>query len=367
VSNETLLETVLASALRDKTSNEWWEERGWDALRLFAKWFSGEKRFENLEPIPIDEPLTERRARLAAVLRLPTRKGWIPACYCYAGSAWDGPASFDDFFATIPDRSILLPSEKWPSLFDGDRDKWKRMLRWAGVSWEPKLLHYHSTDGASFCGSPDNPFVPISWPYWEKYCAHLRPESFDRRSSFCPEPKLTEQWALEFFPESFGTANEHTLSLMRPLTHLVNSRAHHMRYSYSGRDNDRKNGSVESLAYFQIHRHEWLRAKPSVLFPDPTSAPDATYMPGKSLYRMQLEAMKTQSGRCTNAFLPSKSVRLGCGTNLSQESLARDGTRKRSGAKSSSSDRERFTISTNHTSMLPVRNWCATFQSSYCG
>jgi len=286
VSNETLLETVLASALRDKTSNEWWEERGWDALRLFAKWFSGEKRFENLEPIPIDEPLTERRARLAAVLRLPTRKGWIPACYCYAGSAWDGPASFDDFFATIPDRSILLPSEKWPSLFDGDRDKWKRMLRWAGVSWEPKLLHYHSTDGASFCGSPDNPFVPISWPYWEKYCAHLRPESFDRRSSFCPEPKLTEQWALEFFPESFGTANEHTLSLMRPLTHLVNSRAHHMRYSYSGRDNDRKNGSVESLAYFQIHRHEWLRAKPSVLFPDPTSAPDATYMPGKSLYRL---------------------------------------------------------------------------------
>ncbi len=286
VSDRTLLERVLASALRDKTTDEWWERCGWEALRLFAKWSSNQEPFEKIEPIPMDfaEPSEERRAQLAAVLRLPTDKGWIAASQCYAGSGWDGPSSFDHFFATIPNRGILLSPDKWPTYCDEERDKWKRMLRWAGVSWEPKLLRYEASEGASFYESPDNPFAPFSWNYWDKYCTTLEPESFDRRCSFTRDPKLTVQWALEFFPECLaGNASAAVLRLIRPLVRQVNGKASHMNYKFSGRGNDRRTGRVESLAFYQIHRHQWLKAKPSVLFPDPTSAPDATYLPGKSL------------------------------------------------------------------------------------
>ena len=308
--SKTLLESVLVSAIHDKSSEQWWAEHGCDVLSMFAKWYYAKEQFADIDPMPLStgEPSTDYRTRLAAALRLPTGKGWIPACQCYAGSAWGGPASFDDFFDKIQERGVLLPSEKWHSLFNLDHDKWKQMLRWVGVSWEPKLLHYQSSDGIAFHRSPTNPFSAHEWTYWESYCDGLNPGDFDRRGSFHRNPKLTEQWALEYFPQCVAkNVDETTLPLMRPLTRLVKSEAASMCYRYDGRGDNQEAGYVESLAHYQLHHHKWLPAKPSVIFPESISAPDETYMPHKSLCGLLPEITVTikddQGGRDLASFL----------------------------------------------------------------
>jgi hypothetical protein len=182
------------------------------------------------------------------------------------------------------------------------------MLRWAGVSWEPKLLHFESFPGVSFRDSPGNPWSNRNWHYWENYSDSLAPEPFHQQSSFSRDPKLKKQCALEFFPECLGKiVNTDTLTLIRPLIRDVNNKRCSMHYTYNGRGNDRKNGYVESLAYYQVHKTPWLAAKPSVLFPEANAAPCAAYMPRKSLYgllpEIDVAITDDQEGRDLASFL----------------------------------------------------------------
>ena len=96
----------------------------------------------------IDDPHRRRskaeilRDQTAKVVRLPTDKGWLPAADCYAGEAWCGPGAFDRYFAGARDRGVLLSFEDWPASVKGgetDQDQWRGLLRWVGVSWEPKV------------------------------------------------------------------------------------------------------------------------------------------------------------------------------------------------------------------------------------
>ena len=114
-----------------------WQRLGFRVLQIFSLWES-RHNFDRTEPWIKGEE--GRRDRLATVLRLPTDKGWLPAIDCFAGKDWDGPEAFDEFFKERKRSGIVQSFEKWPKyLQKTDKETWKGLLRWLGVSWEPKV------------------------------------------------------------------------------------------------------------------------------------------------------------------------------------------------------------------------------------
>ena len=122
-----------------------WKQRGFQVLKTFSLWES-QRGFDRAEPWIRGEE--DRRNRLSAALHLPTDKGWLPAIDCFAGKDWDGPEAFDEFFKEREEFGIVQPFEEWPKyLQKTDKDKWKGLLRWIGVSWEPKVCQTHKSQG----------------------------------------------------------------------------------------------------------------------------------------------------------------------------------------------------------------------------
>lgn len=124
-----------------------WNVGGWGVLGQVLRW-SGEHEFSSVQPW-IEDPDSRRskeeklRGKTSKTLSLPTDKGWLPAADCYAGEAWGGPEAFDRYFGDVGGRGVLRPLKEWPETIrkEAGQDQWKALLRWAGVSWEPKVRH----------------------------------------------------------------------------------------------------------------------------------------------------------------------------------------------------------------------------------
>ena len=130
------LDRVLIPVVEKWTIQEW-KRRGFDVLELLARWESQHK-FDQTEPCIKGEE--GRRNTLATVLHLPTDKGWLPAIDCFAGKNWDGPEAFDEFFKNAKGSGVVQSFQEWPDdLQEVGKDKWEDLLRWIGVSWEPKV------------------------------------------------------------------------------------------------------------------------------------------------------------------------------------------------------------------------------------
>ena len=133
---EHYLDWVLIPVVK-KWSPQEWKQRGFDALKLLAHW-EYQHNFDQIEPCVKGEE--DRQNTLATALHLPTDKGWLPAIDCFAGKSWDGPEAFDEFFKDQNESGIVQSFEEWPDdLRETDQSKWKSLLRWIGVSWEPKV------------------------------------------------------------------------------------------------------------------------------------------------------------------------------------------------------------------------------------
>ncbi len=130
------LDQVLIPIVKKWTPQEW-EQQGFHALELLARWES-QHQFDQVEPWIQGEE--GRRDTLSTSFRLPTDKGWLPAINCFVGKKWDGPEAFDEFFKEREGYGIVQAFEKWPNaLREIDKNKWIGLLRWVGVSWEPKV------------------------------------------------------------------------------------------------------------------------------------------------------------------------------------------------------------------------------------
>ncbi|MYC15944.1 MAG: hypothetical protein F4Y39_19640, partial [Gemmatimonadetes bacterium] len=132
-----------------------WKTNGWRALLQVLSW-SPSRKFAEVPPLLENPNGTQRekqRAKMAKALCLPTDKGWLPAADCYAGEDWGGPPVFDRFFASVRDRGLVLPFHRWPNQIrkGTKKDQWKALLRWVGVSWEPKV-RYIGVDLTRFGG-----------------------------------------------------------------------------------------------------------------------------------------------------------------------------------------------------------------------
>lgn len=133
-SSEDWIRHSLAPALGQWTGDDW-QEHGFEALELIERW--GELE-DVARPPFVEKPNGDRvRAALAAVAKVPTRQGWVPAQHSYAGRELGAPGELAAYFRAVPDRHVVGAPQKALSLFGPKR--WRVLLRYLGVSWEPKV------------------------------------------------------------------------------------------------------------------------------------------------------------------------------------------------------------------------------------
>ena len=247
-----------------KWDGERWQTDGWRALRQVLSW-SSISEFEKVSPWvePVDGNQAEKqRARVVETLRLPTDKGWLPAADCYAGEAWGGPAAFDKFFRNIDERGIVLPFSEWHDSIRNktNEEQWKPLLRWAGVSWEPKVRHVK--DRQFYSDLPSN------------YKGSIRGM---KSSGFCKY-----NWKNEFFPECIQDDEDKPTDVIRKMLPLVKA-VKDREVAYRPSSRHRNNSYCENFAYYQLRHEYWLPCKPALLHDGVCVAPREAILPGKGL------------------------------------------------------------------------------------
>ena len=256
-----LLHRALVPQLRTHQDSGWWEAHGVEALSLCLRWYETDEKA--ITPVMSNDS----RQGLAAALHVPTDKGWLPAQQAYAGSAWNGPKSFDTYFQKVLDRAILAaPDDKrWGEI--KDFDKWKSLLRYAGVSWEPKL-HFDRSKK-----SDSNPLNG-----WEQYARVVL-------SALPADAVVREQWVIERWPDSLA-GEEDVALIVRSLAEAILGQSgsinFNCKYSYVYRRKEQY-GSCDSFAQFQLRHLQWLPCKPGLLHSGELAAPCDTWMPRKGI------------------------------------------------------------------------------------
>ncbi len=285
---EELLDSVLIPYLKQRIEQqEWWKKYGWEALRLYLAWCKNHS-FDDTKPMFWDN---DKQDRLAKSIHFPTDKGWMPAWKCYAGKLWEGTESFDEFFKKIPDRGILSPLENWEESFrDENRSVIKGKLRYAGVSWEPKVRKFEAKteqDEIGFEGCPKYP--PYCWKdlipdsYWEKYCKSLSPAEYDKKKEFERDGKLKKQWDIEYFPDALPPKALDRIKIIKPLAKSIMQNMQYMIFTSAKRKGDRCPSYLASFACWQLSEVAWLPCKPSLIHKDNWISPLDGYLPGKGL------------------------------------------------------------------------------------
>ncbi|MEL7739059.1 hypothetical protein AAG614_11805 [Citromicrobium bathyomarinum] len=176
---EAYLHACIAPTLGE-WSDEDWEAQGWEALERIAEWATLAE-FATMKPYVPAAKLGHARDALVAVARIPTAKTWVRARHSYARTTLGAPACFARFFKDVPGRHLCaFPGEarqRFP------RERWRALLRYLGVSWEPKIWKFGDEYNADLGEADDNAF-------WRAHSEALRYREDD--------------WFLEAFPTCLG-------------------------------------------------------------------------------------------------------------------------------------------------------------------
>ena len=191
-SEERFVKEALIPALQNK-SPEWWSGHGIEVLS-FLKHLAFEAP-ENDECPWFDE----LRQELAENVRVPTRNGsWHPAWQTYAGDGWDNPSAKRMLQSLSQSRRFELAS---PRRFPGGKSC-AGLLRYLGVSWGPKLLHFKPPRASleyvwGLQGLSRSPF-DVGVLHWKDYAECLVIPSIQRDDEELKREKnrRTACWAL---------------------------------------------------------------------------------------------------------------------------------------------------------------------------
>ena len=246
-----------------KWDDERWEADGWRALRQVLSW-SVNRKFENVLPWIKDTDGNQeekRRAQAARMLRIPIDKGWLLASDCYAGKDWDGPPTFDRFFASVKARGIVRPFQKWPNRIRKGTDKgqWKALLRWAGVSWEPKVRCVEDL--------PDHYLV-------ENYRSDSKVQAYTY---------WIRDWEIESFSEYIQNTNDEDkpARVIRTMLSLAEAvRKHKAIYMYYKEKHPYR---YANFADYQLRHEAWLPCKPALFGGGRQVAPYDAFLPGEGI------------------------------------------------------------------------------------
>ena len=267
---EHYCDRVLYPHLATWTQDEWCD-RGWVALDQFRQWYTVPKK--DVAPW-VGRSTQYRRKSAIAHLRVPTDKGWLPSADCYAGGAWDGLKAFDRYFASIRDRGLLLPWEQWPKQMRQEtaKDDWKPILRWLGVSWEPKVREMELSSDEKprpnlwRAYKDDNDIWATSWIF---------------------------NVIIEHFPHCIRDLDvaepEHTMDAVIRLARAVASQ--NARYFY------RKPKTCTTFAWYQLRNTKWLPCTRSLLHNEDRVVPTQAFMPDMGFNGMLPEVLLRGSDR----------------------------------------------------------------------
>lgn len=122
-----------------------WVIQGWSALRLVETWVAIEP-WEKVKAFVPDGSDTLRNI-LADVMRVPSGKAWVPARACYASRDIGAAPGLARAFATVEGRYRCGRPAEAKQHFTPE--KWRALLRFLGVSWEPKIQLFNRATGTS--------------------------------------------------------------------------------------------------------------------------------------------------------------------------------------------------------------------------
>ena len=251
---EHYIDWVLIPAIRGWDQQQW-KQLGYDVLKWLTVWEKPHGFNDTLPWIKDDEEHSRRR-ELATSLHLPTNKDcWLPVVDCFAGKAWDGPEAFDEFFA---DRTIL-PLEEWrEGLQEIDKDRWKGLLRWSGVSWEPKIWQ--------------TPFEVPGYPSREYYTLGGRT---------LPGGK---NYLIQDFPDCIkNVENKELIQDIFPSLFKLTESNQALRLWEGPQGGRRPRETRPSIAYKQLEKEAWLPVKPSLLESRERIPPKEAFLPDRGL------------------------------------------------------------------------------------
>ena len=264
------IDWVLIPAIKRWEQQQWeqqqWEQRGYNVLKWLEVWEKPHSFNDTLPWIKDDNDYRHQdRGNLATSLRLPTNKGWLPAIDCFAGKAWDGPEAFDEFFADREEHGMILPLEQWgEDLQKIDKDRWKGLLRWSGVSWEPKV-----------CQTPfevDHPLMR-DYPLMKDY---TRDGSYTLPGG--------KNYLIQDFPNCIKNVKSRELiqDIFPSLFKLTESNEA-LRLLAGPRGGQRGPKTLSSVASEQLKKEAWLPVKPSLLESRERIPPKEAFLPGGEL------------------------------------------------------------------------------------
>jgi hypothetical protein len=255
---EDFFKRALLPAL-SKLDDESWNGLGWEALRWCREWCETTS-FERTLPLALACVSDEyERDQLSHCLRLPTDKGWTAAGRCYADESWGASKSLKRHFSGFANRGVVRPLNTWDENA-GSLDKpdaWKSLLRFAGVSWEPKLVTMHRFPNVS----------ETEKGYRAEYLGPFNRQKFDIE--------------IELFPDCLRDEPDPLLVIRAAQRLDAAATRYPAKYL---RPHKQSSEMLETnFARYQLRAMSWLPHRGSLLYPQRTVRPDAGYLPGTGI------------------------------------------------------------------------------------
>lgn len=255
---DDMIAHCLVPALRKWVAKDW-AERGWEALETLCAWLP-DLEWAKIEPfIPGRTQLTEpARAALVDVARVPFGFNWVASADAYASGEIAGSQELAEYFRKQDGRTVVgMP----PRAKDIGKGRWKALLRYLGVSWEPKIREIDGRqDQGLLCQSR----------YWSAITeTSLRYRKCD--------------WYLDGFPDAVAHVNPARLLRMIEVLQPAVSQLSAAYIKVSGASLTHRPDPFRSCADYQLKREAYLPCRPSFTRPDTRAAPHDLYWVDRGL------------------------------------------------------------------------------------
>ncbi|MER8650977.1 hypothetical protein [Mesorhizobium sp. M0586] len=248
----------LAPALSYWSAKDW-DERGWEALETLAAWMP-DLEWAKIEPfIPGKTELNDpARAALIAVARVPFGSNWVASADAYASGEVGGSHEMAEYFRKQEGRNVIGMPSKATAIGKG---RWRALLRYLGVSWEPKVRSIENLQ---------DPGLKCYPRYWS---------AIDETSL----KYLKCDWYLDGFPDAVAEVSPPRLLRMIEALQPAVSQLSAAYTKVWGASLTHRPYPFGSCADYQLKREAYLPCRPSFTHPENRAAPRDLYWADRGL------------------------------------------------------------------------------------
>lgn len=240
-------------------SEKAWSKLGWEALTALYAW-KPELEWAKIRPYvqglsPDPDPA---RTALIGVARVPHESKWVASRECYASPKIGGNSELAEFHREQSHRPIVgMPAKAKPF----GRTGWRSLLRYLGVSWEPKIRRVQQwhEDGDT-CSSRFWNAITETRLNWREV-----------------------DWYLDYFPECVQQVSAQSVVKMLETLLPVTSK---LAAAYSKRSDSSATHRPKPFASFvdyQLRREPYLPCHPSMTHPSTRGVPKDLYWPDRGI------------------------------------------------------------------------------------